>query len=218
MPLFTKHGKTILFTHIPKTGGSSVTLFFQRNGFAVDWFRSGWFDASKRESSPQHRHREAIVAALRRDAVACEYSFAIVRDPLDRLVSEYFHQCRSLDALSRQLTADGFASWVERVFAMNEENPVLFDNHIRPQLDFLLDDTEIFRFENGFRDLARFLHVGEPRYRFGFDFADFPHWLKGHNRQAVDVRRATRDRIFRFYERDYARFYPGGGPSPAGCP
>ena len=25
MPLFTKHGRTILFTHIPKTGGSSVT-------------------------------------------------------------------------------------------------------------------------------------------------------------------------------------------------
>jgi len=218
MPLFTKHGKTILFIHVPKTGGSSVTLFFQRNGFAIDWFRSAWFDAANRESSPQHRHREEIVAGLRKDAVACEYSFAIVRDPLDRLLSEYFHQCRGEDELSRRLTAEGFAVWVERVFEMNGDNPVLFDNHIRPQMDFLLDDTVIFRFENGFRDLARFLHAGEPRYRFGFDFAAFPHWLKGHNRQPVDVPRVTRDRIFRFYERDYAGFYPGRGPSPAGCP
>ena len=78
-----------------------------------------------RESSPRHRHREQIVAGLRKDAGACECSFA-----------------------------------------MNEENPVHFDNHIRPHADFLLDDTVIFR----------------------------------------------------FYERDDARFYPDGSPSQAGCP
>ncbi len=207
MPLFSKNGKTILFVHIPKTGGTSIYYFFKENTFTVDWFNSS-YDIINKESSPQHRHREKIIEFLNKKPFAYDYSFTIVRNPLDRLISEYFQQCRNEDALSKKLTSKDFSFWVDQVFKKHKQNPIFFDNHIRPQVDFLLDDSVVFRFENGYEDFLGALRELDRLYDFDIDFKKFSHYKKGTNRVPIDIPRETLDKISKFYEKDYAKFYP----------
>ncbi|MDH5453710.1 MAG: sulfotransferase family protein, partial [Paracoccaceae bacterium] len=105
MPSLTLPDRLIWFAHCPKAGGTSVEQFMvARWGDAVGhlhwgwdrWWRSGGWRLAAPPNSPQHLVWEDAVSALPRapDAV-----FAVVRDPVARMTSEYRWQrggqCRS---------------------------------------------------------------------------------------------------------------------------
>ena len=199
-------GRLFFFIHIPKTAGTSITYFFKENGFTVRWF--SYFDRFGQEPSPQHRHREKIIEFLHKDSIKYDYSFTIVRDPLDRLISEYFGQLRESDELSRMFTSKDFTYWVESVLKFHEKNPVYFDNHLRPQVEFLLDDTRFFRYENNFEDFFSFLKQVDKECNFGIDFKKIGHYKKGLNKVSMDISQEIRNKVFQFYAKDYVRLYP----------
>ncbi|MCK5581986.1 MAG: sulfotransferase family 2 domain-containing protein [Candidatus Omnitrophica bacterium] len=207
MPLFTKNGKTILFIHIPKTGGTSVMYFLIENAFSVNWFVSS-YDIINREPSPQHRHREKIIEFLNKESVEFDYNFTIVRNPIDKLISEYFQQCRNKEKLHKKITRKDFCYWVDKVFKLHKENPIYFDNHIRPQTEFLLEDTIIFKYENNYKDLFDFLKDIGRKHHFNIDFKKFPHKTKGYNKKPIEIPKQTLRKIFQFYKTDFDKFYP----------
>ena len=143
MPLYTCAEKNIkiLFIHIPKCGGGSIEKFFRMNGFTQHLFSVEPELITCLKCSPQHFHSELIISQLNISKV--NYSFAIFRDPVERMISEYRWR------IKHPLAVNGFDSWYQAIRQEFKENKYLLDNHIRCQVDFLIPNLNVFRFEDG---------------------------------------------------------------------
>ncbi len=139
MPLFRIADRMIFFVHIPKTGGTSVESFLSGAGrMALHYDRR----ISGLGVTPQHFHANIYQKIIPEGFY--DYSFCIVRNPFDRLVSEY--AMRDTDDYS-------FDDWVKFIFSEYHRDAFVHDNHIRPQIDFIVKGIEIFRFEDGIKDI-----------------------------------------------------------------
>ncbi len=107
------HEHRCIFVHIPKTAGNSVNRVF----------RIGWQD---------HKDLARYRAELAPETFARYFKFAIVRNPWDRLFSDYNYQLkksRPRDSKLFVFTASGskrgFAEWVETALLA----PTVYDAH-----------------------------------------------------------------------------------------
>jgi hypothetical protein len=89
MSVFSRDHLRVLYVHVPKTGGTSIEFFFDKNGFAVTFVDRGGAGSivPMMKCSPQHLHAEQLHAIFHVNRFT--YSFMTVRNPIDRLVSEY---------------------------------------------------------------------------------------------------------------------------------
>jgi len=101
------------------------------------------------ESDQKHRRAYDYKKELPAD-IWNYYKFAIVRNPWDRLVSEYFW--RKQIYTSRKVKLE-FTDFVKKLQSKTDTN-IFFYNHIRPQKSYLVDDNtdkllvdDVFRFE-----------------------------------------------------------------------
>ncbi|MFD1881665.1 sulfotransferase family 2 domain-containing protein [Paracoccus pacificus] len=143
MPIATINDRRVLFIHIPKTGGTSVTRWMQshaRTRLHSDQRPVGL------SVSPQHLTFADIETMWGSDDF--DYSFTVVRNPFSRMESEFRmrNQLRGKGFFGGQLS---FPSWLERSLRDAQANPNHMDNHLRPQWHFLSDKLRIFRFEDG---------------------------------------------------------------------
>jgi hypothetical protein len=86
MPLYRINGKIILFIHIPKTGGTSIERALQEEG------PEALFNSNRiagLQCPPQHFHGD-ILSNIIGDGFI-DYAFCVVRNPIDRIVSEFFY-------------------------------------------------------------------------------------------------------------------------------
>ena len=202
MPLFDIGTRRVFFAHIPKTGGSSI------KDYIVSRFGSLYLDGSKEWrdeiglgiiSPPQHLSARDLDFLLPKDV---DYSFAIVRDPMDRLMSEYRFQ-KGHSFVSRL----GFPLWLRTMLFCARYEPRVYDNHLRPQVDLIPDGCEIFRFEDGFSAVIAAFDALSGAADSG---AAVPHIGK-RKREEMRLSRQDADRVERFYAADYERFgYPRG--------
>ena len=220
MPSLSLPDRFIWFSHCPKAGGTSVErALVDRWGPAVGhlqwgwdlwWRRGGWRRADP-PNSPQHLTWADAVRVLPRvpDAV-----FALVRDPVDRLISEYRYQrqARRGTWLGRLLAHLPFSTWAMIMLRVARANPYAFDNHLRPQADFIPDGARVFRLEDGMEPVGEWLadKTGEFIDHFAQDLA-------ARDRTPLWVYREDLELIARAYGEDYARFAIDL-PSPDGLP
>lgn len=154
MPGYVINSKHVLFMHVPKAGGSSVEAALKRQG--QQFLHDKSFHAADRFSaaSAQHWHLE-IIARLFPMALF-DIRFAVVRHPVDRLVSEFKFR-RGLKPWARAATRapglppepESFEPWLEDALQHAQEHPFLYDNHLRPQVDFIGPGIEVFHLECG---------------------------------------------------------------------
>ncbi|WP_353180665.1 sulfotransferase family 2 domain-containing protein [Salinisphaera sp. T5B8] len=144
MPIFTKGNKSVLFIHIPKSAGSSVEKIAAYAGWTESFSIRG---RSLREipycrASFQHLHAAPLGELFRFDKF--DAVFTIVRNPFDRVKSEYYWQ------RVQGLTHLSVAEWVGDRFSRYQDNPFLCDNHIRPQIEFVPNGVhvDIFKLED----------------------------------------------------------------------
>lgn len=138
MPLLRVSEKLVHFVHIPKTGGSSIETHVAMHGSVLLRIPG---NRQPLICSPQHFHREIYEQLIPRSA--CDYAFAIVRNPYDRLLSEYSWNQKQGSGLLP------FSSWWRLYSRKMKADKFILDNHLRKQVEFLSDDLEVFRFENG---------------------------------------------------------------------
>ncbi|SDS19253.1 Sulfotransferase family protein [Paraoerskovia marina] len=204
MPVFVKGDRGLLFAHIPKTGGSSIEKHLQRGGWKmyhhdgrVGKGTSNYFNWC----TPQHMHGEMLEQSFRLARFSAR--FAVVRNPIARFQSEYAWRLgRGVD-----VSSDAVEKWGYGVLDRFNSNPFILGNHIRPQVEFLVGDMEVYRFEDGLdgamsRLNTKFsLNVGSSvgRERTSDDSS-------GVSSSAVEVSQRLEDRLREFYKADFQAF------------
>lgn len=204
MPVFQKGADQYLFIHIPKTGGTSIEAYIEQvtplalknstrpNGFPV---------------TPQHYHAEILLNLFPENHFRS--SFTVVRNPLDRMISEYHWRTRNKRPIAeggtyqrrwynKTLQLVDFDAWAMEILDLYENNAFINDNHLRPQAEFICHGTEIFNFENTltpvFDRIDEILETGP---------GDRALKKKSLGKASPQVARKTKARIEDFYAADY---------------
>lgn len=165
------------------------------------WWRGGGWRMAAPPNSPQHL---IWADATRQMSRRPETTFAVVRDPVARLSSEYRYQRRHRRGTrsGRALARLPFPFWVRLMLAVAHRHPYAFDNHLRPQCDFVPEDATVFRLEEGLQAVADWLsaQTGETLC---------PPARALVTGQAAPIDPATRARIEAAFSQDFERFgYP----------
>jgi hypothetical protein len=207
MPGYLIGDRAVLFLHIPKCGGTSVEAALSRAGrqFLLD---ARFHDAAEQFSrcSAQHFHR-SVVSRLFPEGFF-DLEFAIVWHPVDRLISEFRFR-RDLAPYSRRRTCPKrfgpepteLKPWLDFTFRNVGRDRFLFDNHVRPQVDFVGPATRVFRLEDGLGPVFAWLgdalgtEIAPPRRRHQVSRA-----------ARVEIPPELRRRILDHYAADIAAF------------
>lgn len=204
MPAYRIRNKNVLFIHVPKTGGTTVESFLETHGKSSLHNQGGKLlkpisNSFLTRSLPlQHFHAELLVAMFAPDFF--DYTFMIVRDPLERMKSEYRHS-RALGRLDTRLN---FEWWVRLMLGLTALAPNLRNNHFRPQSQYKCFNAEVFQLEDGMEHIlasvcAR-LSIPAP--------GKIPHERKMIG-SAFDVSPAAKAKVRDVYDADYRMFSYG---------
>lgn len=202
MPLVSTPDITIFFAHVPKAAGSSIEDYLARRFDTrltltdMHYFRLGHRLRGRGViSPPTHMTAEDLEEIL---PAHIDHSFTVVRDPVERTLSQYRFQSNNKNVLTRL----GFATWLQVMRACLRRDARCFDNHLRPQTDFVPDHATIFRLEDGLGRVTVWLDdvTGRtaPEVTPG-------HILKAPDR-AVTLSHQDLAAIQDMYAADYARF------------
>ncbi|OED35155.1 hypothetical protein AB833_31455 [Chromatiales bacterium (ex Bugula neritina AB1)] len=159
MPIFEQGGTKVLFIHIPKSGGTSIENMLKQ--YVTMTFHSP-IPSSGLKVCPQHLQINDFRILF--NQVPWNWIFTVVRNPYDRVESEYFY--RTEDQLKKIGMRVNFSQWVVNNLTNAMRNRFLFDNHLRPQTDFIDGDVEVFKYEDGlhhiFPKLEEHFDIPEP--------------------------------------------------------
>jgi hypothetical protein len=155
MPLYQlrkgEKEKTFLFIHVPKTGGTAIETYFRAIGFA------GYFDPPTYmpvrpylKVPPTHYDYGALNRLYKLDAL---YSFAVVRHPVRRMVSEYKWALEKSTATTK-LAGMSFADYLTFMFDQYRRDDNVASGHFKPQVRFVGDKvSKIFKYEDGLESI-----------------------------------------------------------------
>jgi len=153
--------KQTVFIHVPKTGGASILQICQRYGIRI-------VDHNLR--NPEHRSLAQI-----KEQTPDIFSFAIVRNPWDRVVSTYHFLknggIKGDDKLDADRFVSGYGSFDEFVLEGFKDKEILDQIHFRPQYKWISDDVEVIadmvgRFEKLQLHFSRWCKmIGLPSYK-----------------------------------------------------
>ena len=132
--------KRFLFVHIPRTAGRFLEENFKENGFEPEQIL--WKSVDGIEIA--HFHNELYLKHF--DDLGSIPHFTIVRNPIDRFMSCSIFLTRMYGDDIQEMMEDPmmFSSMLEN-FPLTQAV-----NWFRPQMDFITDDTNIWKFEDGF--------------------------------------------------------------------
>lgn len=207
MPYSKIGDKTVYFCHVPKTGGRSVELWMEQNLGNLFFMEAGWTDMWKqggwrrRGLGTSRQHMDWATAEAELDHVP-DHVFAIIREPMDRLVSEFRFQSRHRRK-RRALTRLGFDRWCRIMFVASRLYPLVFDNHFRNQCDLVPARAKVFRFEDGLEAVTAWLTEISPGLQPGHDLRGPEQ--HGPKRQ-LEITPEDKNFVEYWYAQDYDRF------------
>ncbi len=167
MPILRIEGKLIYFAHVPKCAGTAIERYLGDRFGALAFLDRGYFNQPLRrrwnKTSPQH----ILVEALDRlfPPSFFDQSFAVVRHPVDRMISMFRYQRDVERTLERDA---GFSAWLAGLTEEQQKRPFYLDNHTRPMSSFVPETAKVFRLEDGVNEIIPWLDkiVGSSDERF----------------------------------------------------
>ena len=93
MPLYLNNEQAVTFLHIPKTAGTTIESWLNETGK----YQQILFSQQKLEDmqvTPQHLGYRTLAELTKTLYRPFEYKFAVVRNPFDRIVSEFFYRIK----------------------------------------------------------------------------------------------------------------------------
>lgn len=148
MPLIRAGTLLIHFTHVPKCGGSAIEAYLKaRFGLVAMLDDRHHFQPVERRwslTSPQHMSLETHKRLFPDGFI--DHNFAAVRHPVARIVSVFHFQREIEKQPSAQVS---FSAWLETLPKMMQDDPFIFDNHVRPMTELVPEGAKIFHLEHG---------------------------------------------------------------------
>lgn len=199
MPFIAAENKRILFVHIPRTGGTALESSL-REIAPVRLHTVGQPPALR--CTPQHLRKSDIDMLFGENYF--DYSFAIVRNPYDKIESEYRLHC-AIQRSSVWGSPLPFSLWLEQQLTQATNNSWHGDNHFRPQWEFVDRHTEIFDHSNGLGPA-----IAKVCWVLGLDPIGEPERALSEKREVeespITWSRADEIRVEEFYARDFSEF------------
>ncbi|NDV89965.1 sulfotransferase family 2 domain-containing protein [Alteromonas sp. 345S023] len=203
MPLYLNEQQSVLFLHIPKTGGTTIESWLADSGkYEQLLFSQKKLDDLK--VTPQHFGYETLIKITNGLVRPHEYKFAIVRNPFDRIVSEFFYRVKLNNIDLGRKPEELFSSWVIHNLTKYKRNNAIFDNHLRPQSYFVSKGVEVFRFEDGIQNAIN--TIGE---KLGIEVIGEVKAKKVSCRKEILWSEASAKLVLEIYAEDFKKFkYP----------
>jgi hypothetical protein len=197
------HNKKCIYIHIPKTAGTSVEQFLRENG------KNGLQYHGVRNGRSMHHFTAFDLKYEIPLTFQNYYKFTFVRNPYDRLLSEYYWTpIPGVGYKSGQTKAD-FITYVSRVVNKRLFFDNIFNDHFIPQYlfiyngkKFIIDD--IFKYE----DLNKTVDILKEKLNIN---TNFPCLNKSINSTIIKTgwNENQKERIYKIYKNDFILFnYP----------
>ena len=196
-------GKRFLFIHIPRTAGRFVEWNLESQGWV--WDDKNVIDKMYKSVEGielAHFHRDFYEKYL--DVKDIPH-FSIVRNPITRFISGSLY--------IKRVYGNDIQATMEDTFMFSEmlrNFPSLFPesaNWFRQQVDFMTNNTHIWKFENGLgKEYVNWLNgILDMDLEFDDD-VEYPRGPDEHNK--LDKTPALIDNVKFFFRRDLETFYP----------
>ena len=150
-------GKRFLFIHIPRTGGRFIETNLELNNWELEPIdyrgisHGNWALIDDCEVAHFHKPLHEKYCDIKNIP-----HIVVVRDPIERFISASLYLRRGFEDDAQSLMEDNFDETLETFRKMVPES----ENWFRSQVDFLTDESHIWKFEDGFKE-------------------DFASWLSG---------------------------------------
>lgn len=220
MPLCRINDVILYFAHIPKTGGSSIEDYMSEKG-AIALRHNNVGHPAWSKTTPQHMPKSVFQKYVSQDFY--DVNFAVLRDPKEKLISTYkmrisrdhvlwnplnwlglaWGRLRGRDVYAipfwRLTLSLDFDTWAWCVTRWMKRKPFIYDGHILPQSDYVVDGQKLFLFEDGLTAVFRWIDdiTGTPLVEGSF------HQKKGGNFK-ISCTPRTDAMLARVYAEDYA--------------
>lgn len=188
------HDRQVIFIHIPKTGGTTVELelglFDHKHGYGV-----------VNGKALQHLIWKDYVSILGLDTFNNYFKFAIVRNPYDRIVSEYYWCPDKGIGYKGGQSFDEFLDYCQDVIDNKAYDRTIHHDHYMYQSDFIFEGDTcmvdiLFKFEQ-FDKVKKFLTVVTSNKHI-------PQHNKGHIKK-LELTDRQKDKIYNIYKIDFER-------------
>jgi GT2 family glycosyltransferase/glycosyltransferase involved in cell wall biosynthesis/tetratricopeptide (TPR) repeat protein len=149
MPIFLTRLDILLFAHVPKCAGQSISSYlcerFGEPALTDNAFLDMPYNRRWSRTSPQHIPAEVLRRLFPQGFFSA--SFAFVRDPAARIESVFHYQRDKERLIAPEVR---FEDWVMGLPELVGADPWAFDGHVAPMACAVPDDARVFRLEDGF--------------------------------------------------------------------
>lgn len=204
MPVFNKDKKFLLYIHVPKAGGTSMEMLFQNNGWQTEYLDlniKGKSFNHVRICSPQHMHSEMLQQQFlfhKLDGI-----FMTIRHPYDRFRSEYCYRHKS----NCDTSAEAVENWARKIFKAYSNNNYILDNHIRPQHEFYVPGTQVYKLERGLKKTVQDL---AKKYKIELVYQEMHEMSRvkesGFSSSDVQLNETVKSMLNFIYQQDFRQF------------
>ena len=191
------HTRKIIFIHIPKTAGSSIEHLLRDEGkYELDFI-------GVRNGRSTHHYMGIELKIILKELYQTYYKFSFVRNPYDKLISEYFW-CRINNVGYKfNKTFDEFLDYVEDVIKNKNFFKPIENDHFIPQYSFLFFNNKllvnnIFKYED--------IETVAPLIKKKLKIKTSLQHLNKSAKNEITLTQEQKDRIYNLYKIDFETF------------
>ncbi len=181
-----------------------METLFQKNGWRIGYLDlniKGKSFNHVRICSPQHMHAEMLQQQLLFDKL--DGMFMTTRHPYDRFRSEYCYCNKS----NCDTSAEALERWAHKIFKAYSKDNFILDNHIRPQHEFYVPGTKIYKLESGFKKIVQGL---ARKYKIELAYQEIHEMSRekenGFSSSDVKLNDTVKNMLNIIYKQDFRQF------------